>query len=157
MSFLYNQSFNFCDFLFNRFNLSDLDGFGFLHCVLLLDVVDCGIVYPLTLVYGTLRYCKSGKISSRICAMAKPNDAETLSPPSSSSSVDMSLSPRVKSLKPSKTMVITDLAATLVQSGVPVIRLAAGEPDFDTPKPVAEVNMDTIFLFLQMVSLCSVF
>lgn len=51
-------------------------------------------------------------------------------------------------------MVITDLAATLVQSGVPVIRLAAGEPDFDTPKPVAEVNMNTIFL--QMVSLSSV-
>lgn len=81
------------------------------------------------------RYCKSGNISSRICAMAKSNDAETLS-----SSVDMSLSPRVQALKPSKTMVITDLAATLVQSGVPVIRLAAGEPDFDTPKVVAEVN-----------------
>lgn len=62
--------------------------------------------------------------------MAKPNDAL---------SVDTSLSPRVKSLKPSKTMVITDLASTLVQSGVPVIRLAAGEPDFDTPQIVAEV------------------
>jgi aspartate/glutamate/aspartate-prephenate aminotransferase len=71
--------------------------------------------------------------------MAKPNDAETLS-----SSVDMSLSPRVQSLKPSKTMVITDLAATLVQSGVPVIRLAAGEPDFDTPKVVAEAGINAI-------------
>ncbi|CAE6002108.1 unnamed protein product [Arabidopsis arenosa] len=86
-------------------------------------------------------YCKSGNMSSRICAMAKPNDAETLS---SSSSVDMSLSPRVQSLKPSKTMVITDLAATLVQSGVPVIRLAAGEPDFDTPKVVAEAGINAI-------------
>lgn len=97
-----------------------------------------------------VRYCKSGNVTSRICAMAKPNDAETLS---SSSSVDMSLSPRVQSLKPSKTMVITDLAATLVQSGVPVIRLAAGEPDFDTPKVVAEV-----YTFLQVVlpCLCSV-
>ncbi|XP_024014142.1 bifunctional aspartate aminotransferase and glutamate/aspartate-prephenate aminotransferase [Eutrema salsugineum] len=93
----------------------------------------------------SLSYCKSGKISSRICAMAKPNDAETLpSSPSSSSSVDTSLSPRVKSLKPSKTMVITDLAATLVQSGVPVIRLAAGEPDFDTPKTVSEAGINAI-------------
>ncbi|XP_009112541.1 bifunctional aspartate aminotransferase and glutamate/aspartate-prephenate aminotransferase isoform X1 [Brassica rapa] len=87
----------------------------------------------------SLSYCsKSGKVSSRICAMSKPNDAETLS------SVDTSLSPRVKSLKPSKTMVITDLAATLVQSGVPVVRLAAGEPDFDTPKIVAEAGINAI-------------
>lgn len=78
------------------------------------------------------------KVSSRICAVSKPNDAETLS------SVDTSLSPRVKSLKPSKTMVITDLAATLVQSGVPVVRLAAGEPDFDTPKIVAEVHFSQV-------------
>ncbi|KAG2286541.1 hypothetical protein Bca52824_046145 [Brassica carinata] len=84
-------------------------------------------------------YCK---ISSRICAMAKPNDAETTL--SSTSSVDTSLSPRVKSLKPSKTMVITDLASTLVQSGVPVIRLAAGEPDFDTPRIVAEAGINAI-------------
>lgn len=75
--------------------------------------------------------------------MSKPNDAETLP-----SSVDTSLSPRVKSLKSSKTMVISDLAATLVQSGVPVVRLAAGEPDFDTPKIVAEVYI--------ILSLCSV-
>lgn len=41
-------------------------------------------------------------------------------------------------------MVITDLAATLVQSGVPVVRLAAGEPDFDTPKIVAEVHFSQV-------------
>ncbi|CAH8361858.1 unnamed protein product [Eruca vesicaria subsp. sativa] len=82
-------------------------------------------------------YCNSGKVSTRICAMAKPNDAETVS-------VDTTLSPRVKSLKPSKTMVITDLASTLVQSGVPVIRLAAGEPDFDTPQIVAEAGINAI-------------
>lgn len=99
-----------------------------------------------------VRYCKSGNMSSRICAMAKPNDAETLS-----SSVDMSLSPRVQSLKPSKTMVITDLAATLVQSGVPVIRLAAGEPDFDTPKVVAEVNTFLLLVLPCSVSLCGLF
>lgn len=53
--------------------------------------------------------------------------------------VDLSLSPRVNSVKPSKTVAITDQATALVQAGVPVIRLAAGEPDFDTPAPIAEV------------------
>lgn len=57
--------------------------------------------------------------------------------------VDLSLSPRVNSVKPSKTVAITDQATALAQAGVPVIRLAAGEPDFDTPAPIAEV----IFLF----------
>lgn len=54
--------------------------------------------------------------------------------------LDNSVSPRVNSLKPSKTMAITDHATALVQAGVPVIRLAAGEPDFDTPSVIAEVN-----------------
>lgn len=53
--------------------------------------------------------------------------------------VDVALSPRVNSVKPSKTVAITDQATALVQAGVPVIRLAAGEPDFDTPAPIAEV------------------
>ena len=53
--------------------------------------------------------------------------------------VDISLSPRVNSVKPSKTVAITDQATSLVQAGVPVIRLAAGEPDFDTPAVIAEV------------------
>ena len=53
--------------------------------------------------------------------------------------LDLSLSPRVNSVKPSKTVAITDQATALVQSGIPVIRLAAGEPDFDTPIAIAEV------------------
>ena len=53
--------------------------------------------------------------------------------------VDISLSPKVNSIKPSKTIAITDQATALVQAGVPVIRLAAGEPNFDTPAPIAEV------------------
>lgn len=54
--------------------------------------------------------------------------------------VDILLSPRVNALKPSKTVAITDQATALVQAGVPVIRLAAGEPDFDTPTVIAEVH-----------------
>ncbi|RVW65432.1 Bifunctional aspartate aminotransferase and glutamate/aspartate-prephenate aminotransferase [Vitis vinifera] len=58
--------------------------------------------------------------------------------------VDISLSPRVNSVKPSKTIAVTDLATALVQAGVPVIRLAAGEPDFDTPTVVAEAGINAI-------------
>ncbi|KAF7135321.1 hypothetical protein RHSIM_Rhsim08G0008700 [Rhododendron simsii] len=58
--------------------------------------------------------------------------------------VDISLSPRVNSVKPSKTVAITDQATALVQAGVPVIRLAAGEPDFDTPTVIAEAGMSAI-------------
>ncbi|GMH17067.1 hypothetical protein Nepgr_018908 [Nepenthes gracilis] len=58
--------------------------------------------------------------------------------------LDIGLSPRVNSVKPSKTMAITDLAIALVQDGVPVIRLAAGEPDFDTPTAIAEAGINAI-------------
>ncbi|KAL6959316.1 Transaminase [Sarracenia purpurea var. burkii] len=58
--------------------------------------------------------------------------------------VDISLSPRVNSVKPSKTVAITDQATALVQAGVPVIRLAAGEPDFDTPAVIAEAGINAI-------------
>lgn len=58
---------------------------------------------------------------------------------SHSMEVDQTLSPRVNSVKPSKTVAITDQATALAQAGVPVIRLAAGEPDFDTPSVIAEV------------------
>ncbi|CAL5326816.1 unnamed protein product [Camellia sinensis] len=58
--------------------------------------------------------------------------------------VDISLSPRVNSVKPSKTVVISDQATALVQAGVPVIRLAAGEPDFNNPTVIAEAGIDAI-------------
>ncbi|XP_068637343.1 bifunctional aspartate aminotransferase and glutamate/aspartate-prephenate aminotransferase [Aristolochia californica] len=58
--------------------------------------------------------------------------------------LDISVSPRVNSLKPSKTMAISDHATALVQAGIPVIRLAAGEPDFDTPTVIAEAGMRAI-------------
>ncbi|PKU77291.1 bifunctional aspartate aminotransferase and glutamate/aspartate-prephenate aminotransferase [Dendrobium catenatum] len=59
-------------------------------------------------------------------------------------SLDLSVSPRVNAVKPSKTMAITDQATALVQAGVPVIRLAAGEPDFDTPAVIAEAGINAI-------------
>ena len=67
--------------------------------------------------------------------------------------VDLSLSPRVNSVKPSRTVAITDHATALVQAGVPVIRLAAGEPDFDTPTVISEVT----YHFLSNLTTSSVF
>uniref|UniRef100_A0A0E0CAW8 Bifunctional aspartate aminotransferase and glutamate/aspartate-prephenate aminotransferase n=1 Tax=Oryza meridionalis TaxID=40149 RepID=A0A0E0CAW8_9ORYZ len=58
--------------------------------------------------------------------------------------VDASISPTVSALRPSKTMAITDQATALRQAGVPVIGLAAGEPDFDTPPVIAEAGMNAI-------------
>lgn len=67
--------------------------------------------------------------------------------------LDISLSPRVNAVKPSRTVAITDQATALVQAGVPVIRLAAGEPDFDTPAVIVEVFSLYILLFIH----CSIF
>ncbi|KAJ4953408.1 hypothetical protein NE237_030240 [Protea cynaroides] len=58
--------------------------------------------------------------------------------------IDTSLNPRVNSVKLSKTMAITDKATALAQAGVPVIRLAAGEPDFDTPVVIAEAGINAV-------------
>ncbi|KAK3411659.1 hypothetical protein EUGRSUZ_I00395 [Eucalyptus grandis] len=58
--------------------------------------------------------------------------------------IDLTLSPRVNSVKPSKTVAITDQAAALARAGVPVIALAAGEPDFDTPAVIAEAGINAI-------------
>ncbi|CAI0429056.1 unnamed protein product [Linum tenue] len=76
---------------------------------------------------------------STISAMAKSSDtaAEVVE-------LDISLSPRVYSVKPSKTVAITDQATALAEAGVPVIRLAAGEPDFDTPAVIAEAGINAI-------------
>lgn len=50
-------------------------------------------------------------------------------PSSTAAGVDTTLNPRVASLKPSKTMALTDLATKLREEGADIIGLAAGEPD----------------------------
>lgn len=50
--------------------------------------------------------------------------------------VDMPLSKRIQSLKPSLTLSITSKANALKKQGVNVINFGAGEPDFDTPEEV---------------------
>lgn len=52
-------------------------------------------------------------------------------------------------MKPSKTVAITDQATAVLQAGVPVIKLAAGEPNFDTPTVIAEKQMASLILLIK--------
>ncbi|CAO2172222.1 unnamed protein product [Urochloa humidicola] len=79
----------------------------------------------------------------RACGGRKP-EGRTRMAAVRAEAVDTSISPRVNALRPSKTMAITDQATALRQAGVPVIGLAAGEPDFDTPPAIAEAGMNAI-------------
>ncbi|PNW87397.1 hypothetical protein CHLRE_02g147302v5 [Chlamydomonas reinhardtii] len=61
--------------------------------------------------------------------------------PAGAVKVDTTLNPLVASVKPSKTMALTDLATSMKESGIDVIGLAAGEPDFDTPAAIVEAGV----------------
>lgn len=59
-------------------------------------------------------------------------------------SLDMTLNPNVAALRPSKTMMLSDLASSLRESGVDVVSFAAGEPDFDTPDQILEAGIEAL-------------
>lgn len=54
------------------------------------------------------------------------------------------LSRRVQRVKPSPTLAVTARAAKLKAEGKDIIGLGAGEPDFDTPKHIADAGVDAI-------------
>ena len=54
------------------------------------------------------------------------------------------VSRRVQRVKPSPTLAVTARAAKLKAQGKDVIGLGAGEPDFDTPKHIAEAGIEAI-------------
>ncbi|HET9862822.1 MAG TPA: pyridoxal phosphate-dependent aminotransferase [Steroidobacteraceae bacterium] len=54
------------------------------------------------------------------------------------------LSRRVQRVKPSPTLAVTARAAKLKAEGKDIIGLGAGEPDFDTPKHIAQAGIDAI-------------
>lgn len=54
------------------------------------------------------------------------------------------LNKRVESMKPSATLAMAALARNLIDEGVDVIALSAGEPDFDTPQDIAQVGKASI-------------
>ena len=63
---------------------------------------------------------------------------------SNGAGVDMTLNPTVAGLKPSKTMHLSDLAASMREAGQDIISLAAGEPDFDTPQAVLDAGIEAL-------------
>ena len=60
------------------------------------------------------------------------------------SSLTLSFNPRVEAMQPSATLAMTARAKQLRREGRPVIGLSAGEPDFDTPLPIAEAGIQAI-------------
>jgi aspartate aminotransferase len=58
--------------------------------------------------------------------------------------VDIQLSNRVLSIKPSPTLAVTNKAAELKAAGKDIIGLGAGEPDFDTPDHVKAAAVEAI-------------
>jgi aspartate aminotransferase len=58
--------------------------------------------------------------------------------------LSISLSNRVKSIKPSQTLAITARAKELRTQGLDIIGLGAGEPDFDTPDHIKEAAIQAI-------------
>ncbi|MDF1589036.1 MAG: pyridoxal phosphate-dependent aminotransferase [Gammaproteobacteria bacterium] len=58
--------------------------------------------------------------------------------------MDIKLSQRVQSIKPSPTLAITARAAALKAQGKDIIGLGAGEPDFDTPDHIKNAAIDAI-------------
>jgi aspartate aminotransferase len=58
--------------------------------------------------------------------------------------LNISLSNRVQSIKPSPTLAVTTRARELRESGKDVIGLGAGEPDFDTPQHIKDAGIKAI-------------
>ena len=58
--------------------------------------------------------------------------------------MDIRLSDRVLSIKPSPTLAVTNKAAELKAAGKDIIGLGAGEPDFDTPEHIKAAATEAI-------------
>ncbi|MFT7365243.1 MAG: aspartate aminotransferase [Marinobacter psychrophilus] len=58
--------------------------------------------------------------------------------------MDLQLSSRVQSIKPSPTLAVTNIAAELRAAGQDIIGLGAGEPDFDTPDHIKAAAIEAI-------------
>jgi len=58
--------------------------------------------------------------------------------------LDLQLSERVQSIKPSPTLAVTNRAAELRAAGQDIIGLGAGEPDFDTPEHIKAAAIKAI-------------
>ena len=81
----------------------------------------------------------------RVCSWCAAIQSRCLAEPSSNGAgFDTSLNSCVASVRPSKTMLLSDLASSLRESGVDVVSLAAGEPDFDTPQEIIDAGIEAL-------------
>jgi len=62
----------------------------------------------------------------------------------SSSTTSLRLNDRVDAMQPSATLAMKSRAEERRREGHPVVALSAGEPDFDTPEPIADAGVDAI-------------
>lgn len=60
------------------------------------------------------------------------------------STLTFTFNARVEAMQPSATLAMTARAKQLRREGRPVIGLSAGEPDFETPMPIAEAGIQAI-------------
>src|SRR4051794_38948832 len=58
--------------------------------------------------------------------------------------VSLSVSKRVRRIKPSPTVALTGRVAQLKSEGKDIISLGVGEPDFDTPLHIADAGIEAI-------------
>ena len=58
--------------------------------------------------------------------------------------MNIRLSDRVQSIKPSPTLAVTARAAAMRAAGKDIVGLGAGEPDFDTPEHIKQAAMEAI-------------
>ncbi len=57
---------------------------------------------------------------------------------------ELSLSRRVRALKPSVTVAVTNRAKEMKRKGADILAFAAGEPDFDTPDPIKNAAIEAL-------------
>ena len=62
----------------------------------------------------------------------------------STSARSLRLNERVAEMQPSATLAMKSRATEMRRQGHPVVALSAGEPDFDTPDPIAEAGVQAI-------------
>ena len=60
------------------------------------------------------------------------------------STAQVRLNDRVATMQPSATLAMKSRATEMRRQGHPVVALSAGEPDFDTPEPIAEAGLAAI-------------
>ncbi|MCY4159927.1 MAG: pyridoxal phosphate-dependent aminotransferase [Bacteroidetes bacterium] len=58
--------------------------------------------------------------------------------------MEASFNPRVAAMQPSATLAMAGRAKKLKRAGADVIALSAGEPDFNTPEPIAQAGIEAI-------------